>query len=90
MITLYSKPNCPYCDQAKTWLTKNDIAFEVLDISKDTAARDFLVSSGHKTVPQIYVGTRLLVEGGFSGLSKQEPTQLKEEINAIKQDTGSN
>lgn len=90
MITLYSKPNCPYCEQAKAWLSKNEILFEVLDINSDRAAKDFLVSSGHKTVPQIYVGTRLLVEGGFSGLSKREPTQLKEEIDAIKQDTKSN
>lgn len=84
MITLYSKPNCPYCDQAKAWLSKNEIAYEVLDISINSSAKDFLVSSGHKTVPQIYVGTELLVEGGFSGLSKCDPTQLKEQINAIR------
>jgi glutaredoxin len=82
MITLYSKPNCPYCEQAKDWLTKNDIDYTVLDINEDRIAKDFLVSSGHKTVPQIYVGTRLLVEGGFAGLSKRDPQQLKEEINA--------
>ena len=87
MITLYSKPNCPYCDQAKDWLTKNDIAYTVLDINEDRDAKDFLISSGHKTVPQIYVGTRLLVEGGFSGLSKCDPNQLRAEINVITEDT---
>ena len=84
MITLYSKPNCPYCDQAKAWLTKNEIEYNVLDISKDTEAREFLINSGHKTVPQIYVGNQLLVEGGFTGLSKRDPQQLKEELNAIR------
>jgi glutaredoxin len=84
MITLYSKPNCPYCDQAKAWLTKNEIEYNVLDISKDAAAREFLINSGHKTVPQIYVGNQLLVEGGFTGLSKRDPQQLKEELNAIR------
>ena len=82
MITLYSKPNCPYCDQAKAWLDKNEISYTVMDISKDAGAREFLVNSGHKTVPQIYLGSRLLVEGGFSGLSKRDPLQLKEEIDA--------
>lgn len=84
MITLYSKPNCPYCDQAKAWLTKNEIDYTVLDISKDAEAREFLINSGHKTVPQIYVGNQLLVEGGFTGLSKRDPQQLKEELNAIR------
>jgi len=84
MIRLYTKPNCPYCDQAKAWLTKNDIAFEAVDINNDRDAKDFLVSSGHKTVPQIYLGTELLVEGGFNGLNKCDPTQLKEQINAIR------
>jgi glutaredoxin-like protein NrdH len=82
MITLYSKPDCPYCDQAKAWLAKNDIAYTVLDINEDRDAKDFLVSSGHKTVPQIYLRDQLLVEGGFAGLSKRDPQQLKEEINA--------
>lgn len=83
MITLYSKPNCPYCENAKAWLTKNEIAYEVINIAEDSAARDFIVAEGHKTVPQIYVKTKILVEGGFSGLSKCDPTELKERINVI-------
>ena len=82
MISLYSKPNCPYCDQAKAWLEKNEISYTVLDISQDPEAREFLVNSGHKSVPQIYLGSQLLVEGGFTGLSKRDPQQLKAEIDA--------
>ena len=81
---VWSKYHCPYCDQAKAWLDKNHIQYEVLDISRDPTAREFLIDSGHKTVPQIYVQGQLLVEGGFSGLSKQDPQQLREQINAIK------
>jgi glutaredoxin len=84
MITLYSKPNCPYCEQAKSWLSKNEIAYATIDISQDDEAREFLKEAGHKTVPQIYLGTRLLVEGGFSGLSKQDPTHLKAIINVTE------
>lgn len=83
MITLYSKPNCPYCENAKAWLTKNEIAYEVINIAEDSAARDFIVAEGHKTVPQIYVKTKILVEGGYTGLSKCDPAELKERINVI-------
>lgn len=85
MITLYSKPNCPYCEQAKAWLTKNEIEYETINIAEDSEARDFIVAEGHKTVPQIYVKTKILVEGGFSGLSKCDPTELKERINVVTQ-----
>ena len=83
MITLYSKPNCPFCNRSKAWLTQNSIPFRTIDITEDDAAREFLKSAGHKTVPQLYVGTRLLVEGGYAGLSKQDPQQLRENIDAI-------
>jgi glutaredoxin len=83
VITLYTKTPCPYCEQAKVWLKRNNIEYQTVDINSNRAAKDFLVSSGHKTVPQIYVGTRLLVEGGFEGLSKQTPQQLRENIDAI-------
>lgn len=83
MITLYTKTPCPYCEQAKVWLKRNNIEYQTVDITKDDSARDFLREAGHKTVPQIYVGTRLIVEGGYSGLSKQDPQQLKENIDVI-------
>ena len=81
MITLYSKPNCTFCEKAKHWLTKNGIPFAAIDITIDEEAKDFIVAEGHKTVPQIYLNGKILVEGGYTGLSNQEPEQLKEMIN---------
>jgi glutaredoxin len=81
MITLYSKPHCTFCEKAKHWLTKNGIAFQAIDISIDEAAKEFIVAEGHKTVPQIYYNGKILVEGGYTGLSSYEPEQLKEMIN---------
>ena len=86
MITLYTKPICPFCNRAKAWLTKHDIPFETIDITEDDSSRNFLKEAGHKTVPQIYVGTRLLVEGGFEGLSKCHPRQLRENIDVITEE----
>jgi len=80
MITVYSKNNCPYCEQAKGLLKLKGIDFEVVKIDEDSAAREFMLSEGHRTVPQIYQDGKLLVEGGYTGLAKQSPeffNQLK-------------
>ena len=80
MITLYSKPNCPFCDRAKIWLEKNDLAYSVIDVMEDADALEFIKGEGHKTVPQIYHEGKLFVEGGFTGLSKQDPSILRERL----------
>lgn len=83
MITVYSKPNCPYCDMAKQYLEKNDIFYEDIDITKNTEARDILIRDGHKTVPQIYHKGELLVEGGGTALSRMNPNTVRELIGDI-------
>ena len=80
MITLYTKPNCTYCEQAKVWLNKNNIAYSTIDITQNDLAREMLKEAGHRTVPQIYLYGELFVEGGFTGLNKQDPEVLKEQI----------
>jgi glutaredoxin len=82
MITLYSKPGCVHCESAKAWLTKHGFDYSAVDITTDPEARTFVVSAGHRTVPQIYHEGRLLVEGGFSGLNALTPDQLREKLNA--------
>lgn len=81
MITVYSKPNCPYCDRTKIWLEKNELAYQVIDVTADASALDFIKSRGHKTVPQIYFNGEVLVEGGYTGLTKEDPNILREKIN---------
>ena len=77
MLTLYTKPNCPYCDRAKIWLEKNGIAYSTVNVLEDTSALEFIKSQGHKTVPQIYFNNELLVEGGYTGLTKQDPATIR-------------
>jgi glutaredoxin len=83
MITLYSKPNCPFCDSAKIWLEKNDLQYTTVDVMEDAEALSFIKSRGHKTVPQIYLNGELFVEGGFTGLSKQDPEILRERMKEL-------
>jgi glutaredoxin len=80
IITVYSKPNCPYCDRAKVWLEKNDIPYQTINVLEDEMALNFIKEQGHKTVPQLYLDNELLVEGGYTGLSKQNPEVIKEQI----------
>lgn len=80
MITLYTKPMCPFCVKAKDWLQQNNIAYTEVDISENETAREMLKEHGHKTVPQIYFNGKLFVDGGYTGLSKQDPSVLSEQI----------
>jgi hypothetical protein len=57
-------------------------AYTEINIAGD-GIRDWLVSEGHKTVPQIYYNNKLLVEGGYSGLSKLTLNELQERKNAV-------
>lgn len=80
MLTVYSKPNCPYCEQAKSWLDSNKIDYEVVDISVNEEALAMLREHGHKSVPQLYLNGETFVLGGWDGLKLQDPDVLKEQI----------
>jgi glutaredoxin len=62
--------------QAKNLLRNRDIEFEEVNIETDDAARDFVIAEGHRTMPQIYEGTALYVEGGFHGLKEKLDNQV--------------
>ncbi len=72
MITVYSKNNCPFCVQAKSLLSLKGVEYEEVKIDESSEAREFIVGEGHRTVPQIYKDGKLLVQGGFQGLKKQD------------------
>lgn len=80
MFTVYSKPNCPHCDQAKALLKKLDEQFEVITLdvgqpkieSQRYISREELLAKfpTAKTMPQITRSdeTSALYVGGFSDL----------------------
>jgi len=41
MITLYSKPLCPYCEMAKQYLKKHEIEYEEIRVDTNPEAREF-------------------------------------------------
>lgn len=80
MITVFSKDGCLYCDKAKALLDDYEIDYTVENVSTDPVALAFIKDSGHTTVPQIYNGLDLLVEGGYAGLSSISRETLLEII----------
>ena len=80
MIILYSKPTCPYCDRAEDYLNRNNFNFTKIDVTEDATALSFIKEKGHKTVPQIYFDDRILVEGGYDGLSRLSTEELNRRI----------
>lgn len=66
MYTIYGKPACTYCDQAKSLLSQKGIDFNYIDVSVDSELKDRIVGDGFRTVPAIYLdGVKV---GGFEDL----------------------
>ena len=69
MLTIYSKNNCGYCVQAKSLLKNNDIPFEEINIEEDADQMQFILSEGHRTMPQIYKDGKLFVAVSYTHLT---------------------
>jgi glutaredoxin len=66
---VWSKDQCPYCDQAKALLTSRNIEFEERNVSHDWTREQLLEAVPNaRSVPQIFVDEELV--GGFNELRK--------------------
>jgi glutaredoxin 3 len=64
---VWSKDQCPYCDQAKRLLTMRGIAYEERNINQGWTREQLLEAvPGARTVPQIFLDDQLI--GGFTEL----------------------
>lgn len=67
---VWSKNQCPYCDQAKALLKQRGIEFEERKIGDGYTKEDLLEEvPSARTVPQIFLGEELV--GGFTELKKR-------------------
>ena len=70
-VVVFGRDGCPYCVKAKNLLTEKQIPFLYADISK-AEYRDLVTPminfTGMKTIPQVFVGGKLL--GGYTDLAK--------------------
>lgn len=67
-MKIYTRTVCPYCDQAKALLDSKGISYEAVNIEDDADARNFLVTQGLRSVPQIYEENTLI--GGLDKLKE--------------------
>jgi len=84
MIIVYTKNNCPFCEQTKYFLDNKKVSYSIVNIDDDANAKQFVIDQGHRTVPQIYNDDTLIVEGGYNGLVKLTEDQLKEKLNVAE------
>lgn len=84
MLTVYTKNYCPFCIQAKAQLDQMGFEYIEINIEEQPSGRDFLQLEGHRTVPQIYNGAKLLVEGGAAGLKTLSKQEIKERLGDIE------
>ena len=66
---VWSKYNCPYCDQAKALLTQRGIKYEERKIGDGYSKEELLEAVPNaRTVPQIFLDGNLI--GGFTELKQ--------------------
>lgn len=66
-LKVYSKPNCPQCQQAKALLEAKGIQYETLMLGTDYNREELLtIAPGARTVPQVMADGVLI--GGFPEL----------------------
>ncbi len=55
-ITLYSTSNCPHCRQAKQYLERRGLRFQILDVQRNARAQKAFARLGARGVPLIVIG----------------------------------
>ena len=65
-ITIYSKPNCVFCDKAKSLVKGLDLVYEEKMFGKDFNTVDEAVGKQVRTMPQILIDDKLI--GGYNQL----------------------
>lgn len=57
MVTVYSKPACVQCRATTRALDKAGISYDVVDITLDDEARDYVMALGHLQAPVVDTGS---------------------------------
>lgn len=61
-VKVYTTPACPYCFTLKEFLKENNVSFDDIDVSKDTAARDEIIKkTGQLEMPVIDINGEIIV-----------------------------
>ena len=69
---MYSGPMCNFCEAAKKLLKRNNLDFEIIDISSEKGLIEEMIkkSNGKRTIPQIFFDNQHI--GGYAELRELE------------------
>lgn len=70
-ITVYTKPACVQCSATYRALDKAGIEYDVIDITENAQARDYVMSLGYLQAPVVVAG-----ENHWSGFRPDEIKKL--------------
>ena len=71
MVTIYTSAWCGYCAMAKRLLDSKGVRYDEIPVDMDVTRRaEMEQRSGRRTVPQIWIGERLV--GGYDDLAALE------------------
>ena len=71
-IKMYSADWCSDCRVAKKFLDEHDIAYELIDVSKDALAADYVrsVNGGKRIIPTFNIDGEIYTNPGIQELVK--------------------
>ncbi|MBT2272715.1 glutaredoxin-like protein NrdH [Rhodococcus qingshengii] len=70
-VTVYTKPACVQCNATYRALDKAGIEYDLIDITENAQARDYVMSLGYLQAPVVVAG-----DVHFSGLRPDEIKKL--------------
>jgi glutathione-dependent peroxiredoxin len=66
-VFMFVKTGCPFCAKAKAMLEERNIPYEAIYVGDTVSTRALLAATGALTVPQVFIGGKLI--GGSEQLS---------------------
>lgn len=57
MVTVFTKNNCPFCDQTKAFLDTLGISYVTYNIQEDDSNFQKIIDMGYKQVPVVVTDT---------------------------------
>ena len=56
-VTVYTTPTCPQCEMTKKTLTRGNVRYEVVDLSADSKAMEYVTKElGYSAAPVVVAG----------------------------------
>ena len=84
-IVIYSQNNCPFGDIMKEMLDTIGYNYDIINVKENFEALEFMVSRGHKKVPQLYANNIHINKK--ANTKEYTPLELKQLIDeAVKKD----